>query len=535
MREKLQIELRGISDIERLSARISTGSASPRDLAALGRSLGRLPAIRAIISACESPLLFQAYQDFDLLEELTGLILRTIEDSPPLVMHEGGIIRAGYSAELDELRGLQREGKTWLARFQADETRRTGIKNLKVGFNRVFGYYIEVTNTNRERVPPEYIRKQTLKNAERYITPLLKEHEEKVLHAEERANKMEYELFREVRDAAARETWRLQETAEKLAFFDVLASLAEVALDNNYCRPELDNSDVIEITDGRHPVLDAGVTGEEFVPNDTLLDADENRLIIITGPNMAGKSTYIRQVALLVLLAQMGGFIPAKRARIGIADGIFTRVGASDEIYRGRSTFMVEMTETANILHNATDRSLVILDEVGRGTSTFDGVSLAWAITEHLHDRIGARTLFATHYHELVELAQTLAGVKNYNIAVREWQDEIVFLRKILPGGTDKSYGLQVARLAGIPPAVVDRAKVILAHLERSSLDGEDKPAFAPPPEGSVKRELQMSLFQTPEQRVVEILRKLDIESLTPLEALNKLSELRDQLKQEDP
>ncbi|MHC4660453.1 MAG: DNA mismatch repair protein MutS [Planctomycetota bacterium] len=522
--------LKRISDLERLTTKIVNGSANARDMIALGRSLSQLPEMKKLLSGRRAELFWRGAQRIDPLEKLTDDISRAITDDPPFSIREGGLIKQGYSKELDEIRAIRKDGKSWIAAYQERMLKETKIPTLKVGFNRVFGYYIEVTKIHESKVPPDFIRKQTLKNAERYITSELKEYEDKVLHAEERANEIEYRLFTKLRETAAAETAALQANAAVIAEADVFSSFAEIASERNYSRPDVNESDVIKITDGRHPVLDAIPGGEPFIPNDTLLDHTENRIIIITGPNMAGKSTYIRQVALLVLMAQMGSFIPAAQASIGIADAIFTRVGASDELHRGRSTFMVEMTETANILNNATEKSLIILDEVGRGTSTFDGVSLAWAVTEHVSRKLGARTLFATHYHELTELAGTEAGVKNANIAVKEWGDEIVFLRKILPGGTDKSYGLHVARLAGIPKSVVKRAASVLANLEALNIDGEGKPAFAPPLDSQETSQLQLSLFKSPREKVLEILNKLDIENLTPLEAIAKLAELKDLL-----
>ncbi len=406
------------------------------------------------------------------LPDLVELIARAIVDEPPLALKEGGLIRDGFDAALDELRAAMRGGKDWIARLQQDEISRTGIQSLKVRFNSVFGYYIEVTKANLARVPPHYVRKQTIANGERFITPELKEMEGKILGAEERSVKLEYELFGRVREAVLERLAALQRSASALAQVDVLCALAETARLFNYCRPQFDTRPILVIRDGRHPVLEQTLTEERFVPNDTRLE-DDTQIALITGPNMAGKSTYIRQVALLVLLAHTGSFIPAAQARLGLVDRIFTRIGASDDLARGQSTFMVEMCETANILNNATPRSLIILDEIGRGTSTFDGLSLAWSIVEHLHNQVGAKTLFATHYHELTELAARLPRLKNYNVAVREWRDQVVFLRKIVEGGTDKSYGIQVARLAGVPRPILDRAKQILRNLEESELTPE--------------------------------------------------------------
>jgi DNA mismatch repair protein MutS len=413
--------------------------------------------------------------------ELTDHISRAIVDDPPITVKEGGIIRGGYNEQLDELHSAATEGKSWIASLQAKEQERTGIKSLKVRFNKVFGYYIEVTKANLSMVPDEYIRKQTLVNAERFITPELKELEGKVTGAEEKSRALEYELFLGLRDEVVGGTTKIQATARAVAEVDVLASLAQVAIHSDYHRPELVEEPVIDIHDGRHPVLDHLMKQERFVPNDTSLDTSENQVAIITGPNMAGKSTYIRQVALLVLLAQMGSYVPAKSARIGVVDRIFTRVGAADDIARGQSTFMVEMVETANILNNATCQSLIILDEIGRGTSTFDGLSLAWAVAEFLHDnhQVKARTLFATHYHELTELCLTKPGVSNFNVAVREWGDKVIFLRKILPGSTDKSYGIHVARLAGLPKPVIERAKEVLTNLEGNAISETGQPKLA--------------------------------------------------------
>jgi DNA mismatch repair protein MutS len=406
------------------------------------------------------------------LPDLGELVGRAIVDEPPLAVKEGGMIRDGFDSALDELRTAMRGGKDWIAKLQQDEIARTGIQSLKVRFNSVFGYYIEVTKANLERVPPGYIRKQTIANGERFITPELKEMEGKILGAEERGVKLEYELFQHVREAVLGRLSDIQQTAAALAQLDVLGSFAETARLYSYCRPQIGNDGALFIREGRHPVLEQNLSEERFVPNDARLDG-ETQIALITGPNMAGKSTYIRQVALLVLLAQTGSFIPAAEARIDLVDRIFTRIGASDDLARGQSTFMVEMCETANILNNATPRSLIILDEIGRGTSTFDGLSLAWSIVEHLHNQVGAKTLFATHYHELTELAARLPRLRNFNVAVREWHDQIVFLRKIVEGGTDKSYGIQVARLAGVPKTVLERAKEILGNLEESELTPE--------------------------------------------------------------
>jgi DNA mismatch repair protein MutS len=481
-------------DLERTLGRLSTGSGNGRDLAALRIALEKIPALKKTLALLQSPpparelAVFNEEQPAkspNLIDALTAelaeapdlveLIARAIVDEPPLAVKEGGLIRDGFDANLDELRAAMREGKNWIAQLQQDEIARTGIASLKVRFNSVFGYYLEVTKPNLDKVPPHYIRKQTVAGGERFITPELKEMEGKILGAEERSVKLEYELFQRAREVVLEQLPVLQITAAALAQLDVLAAFAETARLHNYCRPEIGEEGVIEIREGRHPVLEQTLAGERFAPNDASLDHSERQLILITGPNMAGKSTYLRQVALIALLAHAGSFVPAASARIDLVDRIFTRIGASDDLARGQSTFMVEMSETANILNNATGRALIILDEIGRGTSTFDGLSLAWSIVEHLHNAVGAKTLFATHYHELTELAARLPRVRNCNVAVREWNDQIVFLRKIVPGAADKSYGIQVARLAGVPRGVIDRAKEILGNLEEAELTPEGK------------------------------------------------------------
>jgi DNA mismatch repair protein MutS len=476
LRGDLREVLEGASDLSRLTARVSTGRASPRDLAAIARTLRLLPRIKAKVTARKARLLAELEGRLELCPDLREALDAALVDDPPISPKEGGLIRTGYNAELDELRSTASGGKAWIARFQAREITRTGIASLKVGFNKVFGYYIEITHTHASKIPSDYQRKQTLKNAERYITPELKEYEERVLTAEEKSHQREYELFLALRDRVAAQTGRLLQTAEVLATLDVLAGLAELAVSRQYCRPELADGPALEIEGGRHPVLDQTLPPGTFVPNDVLLGPEQGMFWLITGPNMSGKSIFIRQVALISLMAQMGSFVPARQARVGITDRIFTRVGASDELSRGHSTFMVEMTEAANILNNATPRSLVILDEIGRGTSTYDGVSLAWAITEFLHNRIGCRALFATHYHELAQLAETLPGLRNYNVLVREWRDEIVFLHKIAAGSADKSYGIHVARLAGLPGEVLDRARAVLGDLEAHHVEARQRP-----------------------------------------------------------
>jgi DNA mismatch repair protein MutS len=529
LRADLHARLADVADIERIVGRVATGRAGPRDLLALGRTLAALPAVKARLAARTSPLLAQIETDIDLVPEVRACLDSAIDDDAPLRLSDGGVIKPGYNEELDRLRDVGSSGARWLAQFQADEVARTGISTLKVGFNKVFGYYIEITNAHAQRVPPDYIRKQTLKNAERYITPQLKDHEVEVLSAEDKALALEARLFEDIRTQVADHTARLQMTADALARADVLAGLARVAVERGYTKPEIVDEPVLDIRDGRHPVLEQ-VLGSEFVPNDVALGGEHPHVGIITGPNMAGKSTYIRQAALLALMAHMGSWLPARHAVVGLADRIFTRVGASDELARGRSTFMVEMSETANILNNATARSLVILDEVGRGTSTFDGVALAWAATEHIARTLGCRTLFATHYHELTELADTLAGVANFNVAVREWQDQVVFLHKILPGGTDKSYGVHVARLAGVPRDVVERARSILADLEAAHLDPSGRPKLAGALPKTHVREVQLTLFEGAGAAVADALRALDPDRMTPLEALAKLKELREGL-----
>ncbi len=491
----LRDALRRVYDTQRLLARVTTGRASPRDLGFLGRTLRALPALKAKLTARKSPLLNQLEAEIDLCADLRGKLDAALAEECPLASREGGFIRDGFHPPLDALRELAHGGKQWIARYQAQESQRTGIPSLKVGFNKVFGYYLEITNAHRGRIPEDYIRKQTVKNAERYITPELKEYEEKVLTADEKSKEMEYELFLELREAVSASRRRLQGTAAVLAQLDVLVALAELARQRNYCRPEIVEEPLLAILDGRHPVLDVLEPEGTFVPNDVTAGGAEGNILLITGPNMAGKSTYIRQAALIVLLAQMGSFVPARRATIGLCDRIFARVGASDELGRGQSTFMVEMTETARILNTATARSLVILDEIGRGTSTYDGISLAWSVVEFLHDHIGCRTLFATHYHELTDLEKSLSGVKNLNVAVREWQEEVVFLHKIVAGAADKSYGIHVARLAGVPREVIQRSKEILAALEEEHLDAEGRARIARPEPAASPPGLQLTLF----------------------------------------
>jgi DNA mismatch repair protein MutS len=555
---QLRESLKQIYDVQRLLSRVTTGRASPRDLSFVGRTLACLPKIKAKLTGRTSALLQQLEQRLDLCADIRGPLEQALADECPLTSRDGGFIRAGYRADLDELRELMAGGKQWMAEYQAAECERTGIANIKVGFNSVFGYYLEVTHTHREKIPVEYIRKQTLKNAERYITPELKEYEEKVLSAEEKAKQLEYDVFAQLRDLVAGAVARLQATAEALSEIDVLAGLAELARSRNYVRPNVVAEPVLDIEAGRHPVLDITEPEGTFVPNDVQCTAthlnDEARLtndectdaehssfdirhssfgslLLITGPNMAGKSTYIRQAALLTLMAQMGSFVPARRATIGVADRIFARVGASDELSRGQSTFMVEMTETARILNTATPRSLVILDEIGRGTSTYDGLSLAWSIVEHIHEHIGCRTLFATHYHELTDLEQQLPGVRNYNVAVKEWDDQVVFLHQIVPGAADKSYGIHVAQLAGVPRSVNDRARQVLDWLEAQHQAAEGtaltrSTKLTPASNGHASRSAgnwQLTLFGLEEHPLLDEIRAANLNDLRPIDALQLL------------
>lgn len=531
--EDLQKSLRQAYDVERLLTRVTTGRATPRDLSFLGRTLACLPAIKARLTARKSNLLNSIEARIDLCADLRSRLEAALVDQCPLATGEGGFIRDGFHGPLDALRELTRGGKQWIARYQAEETEQSGIPSLKVGFNKVFGYYLEVTNTHREKVPERYIRKQTLKNAERYITPELKEYEEKVLTADEKAKELEYELFIELRQAVAERRRQMQATAAALAQIDVLASLAELARRRNYCRPEPVSEPVLDVADARHPVLDILQPDGSFVPNDIRAGGEAGNILLITGPNMAGKSTYIRQVALITLMAQIGSFVPASRAKIGIADRIFARVGASDELSRGQSTFMVEMTETARILNTATERSLVILDEIGRGTSTYDGISLAWSVVEHLHDRINCRTFFATHYHELTDLARSLDRIANLNVAVREWQEEVVFLHKIVDGAADKSYGIHVARLAGVPRSVIERSKEILAQLESEHVDASGRPKIARREKGRRAGDIQLSLFGPAEHPLLAEIRAFELDSTTPLEALKAIERWRARLVEE--
>jgi DNA mismatch repair protein MutS len=543
-RRQLREALRQVYDLERLTSRVALQVATPRELARLGRSLRQLPVLAGLLERCtgasldrELPEALRWPDGGDLLADVAELIERALCDDPPALSGEGGIIRSGYNAELDELVGLADGGRSEILAIEARERERTGIGSLKVRFNRVFGYYIEVTRTHLKSVPADYQRKQTLANAERFITPELAEHEARVLGAEERRLALEQQLFEELRRQVAAQVARLTEAAQFVARLDVLAALAEVAQAHDYVRPEVDEGECIIIEDGRHPVVERFLPAGQFVPNDIHLDPAEARLLVLTGPNMAGKSTVMRQTALIVIMAQLGSFVPARRARIGVVDRIFTRVGASDNLARGESTFMVEMRETAAILRHASVRSLVVIDEIGRGTATYDGISIAWAVAEHLHDRVRAKCLFATHYHELCALADGRPRVRNLNVAVQEWKGRIVFLRKLAAGGSSRSYGIEVARLAGLDRSVVERARRVLAALEAGeTLDGvplRGRPA-------DQRSTSQLALFRPPagpspaEAAVLEELRQLRPEELTPLQALNRLAALVERLGARD-
>ena len=523
LRLDLTAEMSGIFDIERLMTKVVYGSANARELRSLCAALSNVPAIKDRLSACSSKLLAGLFEEIDPLEDITALIDTAIVDDPPFSVREGGMIKPGYNEELDTVKSDMTDSTSLLARIEAEQKDATGIPKLKVGYNRVFGYYIEVTNSFKDKVPETYIRKQTLANCERYITQELKELETRILSAKDRSIAMEYELFSAVRDHVAGELPRIERTAKALAVLDVLCSLAGVASDNRYTKPELTTRPVITLKDSRHPVVEALLDSAMFVPNDVMLDADYNRVAIITGPNMAGKSTYMRQVALIVLMAQMGSFVPASYAEIGLVDAIYTRVGASDDLASGQSTFMVEMNEVANIVSSATSKSLLILDEIGRGTSTYDGMSIARAVLEYVADKkkLGAKTLFATHYHELTVMESLLEGVKNYNIAVKKRGDDITFLRRIVPGGADDSYGIEVAKLAGLPDSIIERAKEILQELIRSAPAKEER-VFTDEPEIH-----QLSLMPAADDAVAEKLRAVDINTLTPIEAMNLLFELK--------
>jgi len=529
-RQELKSGLAKIQDLERLAGRVVSGSALPKDLIAIKGTLRAVNEIRAQLADFRATILTRIRGDLAELPEVVDLIDRAVVDDPPFSIKDGGFIRAGFDAELDEIRGIRTHAKEWIRQFEAGERRRTGINSLKVRYNRVFGYYLEVTNSHLKSVPSDYLRKQTLANGERYITPELKEYEAKVLNSESLMEKLEGAILTRVREQIAAYYPALKEVSDALADLDVLVSLAEVAEARHLIRPEIDAGVCLSIRDGRHPVVEAAVGRGAFVPNDCLIDPELQQIILLTGPNMAGKSTYMRQIALIVILAQMGSFVPCAQARIGIVDRIFTRIGATDSLARGESTFMVEMKETANILHHATSRSLILLDEVGRGTSTFDGISIAWAVAESLHDvDCRPRTLFATHYHELTDLAQSKERLKNYNFAVKEWHGEIIFLRNLVEGAASHSYGIHVARLAGMPLNVIARAKEILARLEGShdrkvdDFELRDLTLRAVP--------AQMGLFNSPDDVLRDRLSRLDLSIMTPIEAMNVLHQLTEEAK----
>jgi DNA mismatch repair protein MutS len=526
--EELRTSLRKVQDLERLSARVNSGTASARDLIAIKNSLLNMPRIKKSLQSSRSPYLRSLSEEISEFYGVSELIEKSIMDSPPISLRDGGIIKDGYDKDVDELRNVSRKGKNFISGLELKEKQRTGISSLKVGYNRVFGYFIEVTKSNLHMVPDDYVRKQTLVGGERFITPELKEYESGVLGSEEKLKNLEYRVFQDIVEEVRKESLFLSRTALALATADFLASLAVVAKRHAYVKPLVDESGMVDITDGRHPVLERIPSAERFIPNSITMDTEDDRLLIITGPNMAGKSTYMRQVALIMIMAQMGSFVPASFAKAGIADRIFTRIGASDFLTKGQSTFMVEMIEVANIAHNATSKSLIILDEVGRGTSTFDGISIAWAVAEHILNTIKARTLFATHYNELTELALTNDGVRNYNVAVKEWGDEIIFLRKIEKGPADKSYGIQVARLAGLPDSIIRRAKEVLANLEKEELNETGQPRFAD--KKAKKGTVQLDLFSSLSDSLITEIRNLDLKRLTPEDALYRLIEIKKKL-----
>lgn len=541
-REEIREYLNPIYDMERLIGRVSYQSANPRDMISFKSSISMIPYIKQLVKSFSTEEMQCVYEDMDDLRDLYTLLESAIVEEPPLAMKEGGIIKDGYNEDVDHFREAKTKGKSWLAELEAEEREKTGIRNLKIKYNKVFGYYLEVTNSFKDMVPEYYTRKQTLTNAERYITPRLKELEDMILGAEDKLYALEYELFVNVRNTISREVERIQRTAKAIAKLDTYISLALVASRNNYVRPKINTKGVIDIKNGRHPVVEKMIPNDMFIPNDTYLDNSKNRVSVITGPNMAGKSTYMRQTALIVLMAQIGSFVPAEKANIGIADRIFTRVGASDDLASGQSTFMVEMTEVANILRNATSRSLLILDEIGRGTSTFDGLSIAWAVIEYISNTkiLGAKTLFATHYHELTELEGKLAGVNNYCIAVKERGDDIVFLRKIVKGGADKSYGIQVAKLAGVPDVVIERAKELVEELVSADITAAVKDIASENKKTKTKPQVhldeldleQISLFDTvKDDDVLDELKNIDVSNLTPIDALNTIYKLQNKLK----
>ena len=536
LRAAIRSLLEKINDIERLNGRNSTGVSSPRDLVALKKSLQVLPGMREALSGCTARRLVALTESWDNLADVADLLEATLTDPPPLTFNAGGVICPGVSAELDHYVSLSRDARSWMTSYEAGERRRTGITSLKVRYNKVFGYYIEISKTNLGAVPEDYFRKQTLVNAERFFTEELKTFETQVLEADEKRLELEQQLFEDLRRQINRHCRRLQNMAEVVADLDCLAGLAEVAARNDYSQPQLSQTDAIFIRDGRHPVIEHFLPGGSFVPNDLELDQENQQVLIITGPNMAGKSTILRQAALIVLMAQLGSFVPATEARLGLVDRIFTRVGAADDLARGRSTFLVEMQESANILHQATPQSLIILDEIGRGTSTFDGLSIAWAVAEYLHDLqgVGVKTLFATHYHELTDLARTHPRVKNFNVAIKEWQNNILFFHKLIPGGTNRSYGIQVARLAGLPGEVIERARELLVQLEKGETTFLAQPAVSKKRGRPVRdREpgIQLGLFRPSSEWLQDRLLALDLDRLTPLAALQTLHALKEQLQ----
>ena len=543
--QAIRSNIDGIYDLERILSRITYGAANARDLTALSYSLEKLPALKNNLSLLTTDYFVKINRKFDTLEDIADLLDKAIVDEPPLSIREGGIIRDGYNKELDELRVIMRSGRQWISELQASERDRTGISSLKIGYNKVFGYYIEVTRANLDKVPEDYTRKQTLANSERYITPALKEKENQILSAEERINDLEYELFLEIREFIEGNIERIRKAANLVALIDVISTLTLVAVENNYSKPIISEDMVIEIKEGRHPVVEKMVN-DKFVPNDTFLDQDSHRFLIITGPNMSGKSTYMRQVALIVLMAQIGSFVPASSARIGLVDRIFTRIGASDNLSTGQSTFMVEMNEVANILNNASSRSLIILDEVGRGTSTYDGLSIAWAVSEYISDpgKIGARSLFATHYHELTRLEENIPGIKNYNVLVEENEEGIHFLHKIVPGKASESYGIEVAKLAGLPEEIIDKANGILKELESNNKDflQEDKEYREIKIEKeetelkeSNKSSRQLALFEESsnqaQEKIIEKIINKNLLNITPLEAMNFLYQIQEEAR----
>ncbi len=534
LKEELRTELKKIFDLERLAAKISLAACGARDLANLTSSLAVLPTVQEIVAKLPHEIVSKILEEWDNLDNVRQLIDNNLSDNPPLNIKDGNTIKKGVDPELDRLRGLATEGKSWIASLETKEKERTGISVLKIGYNKIYGYYIEVTKKHLDQVPEEYIRKQSLVNAERYISPELKKYEADISGAEEKIQELELKLFRDLREKVAAENIRIQKMADKISEIDVLASFAETAREHNYCLPIVSENSSLIIENGRHPLVEQIGPKNQFIPNDTLLDCGDNQIMVVTGPNMAGKSTYLRQVALIALMAQIGSFVPADKAEIGSVDRIFSRVGAHDNLLKGQSTFMVEMNETANILNNATSRSLIVLDEVGRGTSTFDGISIAWSLVEFLHgpENIGAKTIFATHYHELVDLAALLPGVNNFNVQVKEWNDEIIFLRKIAAGGADKSYGIQVARLAGLPDKLLQRAREVLSNLEKNEFDEVGWPKIGEstklPP---VEPPRQLNLFSEPPNLVNLKLKDIDPNNLTPKQALDLIFELRQLLE----